>query len=291
MNALTHPFVGRGSTKPSGTTEHKQSCYDFAMTRIRLLHWRASEAGNYHQALGQAGYQVEYEEQFRPALMKSWRESPPDAFVIDLSRLPSHGREIAIALRQSPRTRQVPIVFCGGEPEKVQKIRSELPDACYCTPRTILTSLRKALRNRPVDPVKPTQMMDRYKSRTVAQKLGIRESSTVLALDAPRDLNQLLGELPPGVEIFEEEAPNDASVTLCFVQESHSLRPALSRVRGLAAKSKLWILWRKGGSAKRGELTEGALRETALDLGLVDYKICSVDAVWSAMLFARKRVV
>lgn len=258
------------------------------MTRIRLLHWRAAEAGDYHQALGEASYQVEYDEQFRPALMKSWRESPPDAFVIDLSRLPSHGREIAIALRQSPRTRQIPIVFCGGDPEKVRKIRSELPDAGYCTLRTLHSSLRKALRNRPVDPVRPTQMMDRYKSRTVAQKLGIRECSAVLALDAPRDLNKLLGELPGGVEILEDDAHTDAAVTLCFLHEPHGLRPTLSRVRGLAGKSKLWILWRKGGSAKRGELTEGALRDTALDLGLVDYKICSVDAVWSAMLFAAK---
>src|SRR5579875_1689898 len=103
------------------------------MPRIRLLHWKAQEAKPYFEALRESGYTVEYDEQFRPALMKEWRESPPDAFVIDLSRLPSQGREIAIALRQSKRTRSVPIVFCEGAEEKVGAIRSVLPDAAYCT--------------------------------------------------------------------------------------------------------------------------------------------------------------
>lgn len=228
--------------------------------------------------------------------MKSWRESPPDAFVIDLSRLPSHGREIAIALRQSPRTRCVPIVFCDGEEEKVARTRSELPDASYCTRAKLRSTLRKALANRPADPVKPVQMMDRYASRTAAQKLGIKEFSTVLALGAPRDFAKVLGELPPGVDVWNETlelldgpSPAKASVTLCFVGQPHSLLPALSKVRALARSSKLWILWRKGGSAARGDVTETLVRESAIDLGLVDYKICSVNEVWSAMLFAPKR--
>jgi hypothetical protein len=31
------------------------------------------------------------------------------------------------------------------------------------------------------------------------------------------------------------------------------------------------------------------VRETGIDLGLVDYKICSVDKTWSAMLFAQRK--
>lgn len=259
------------------------------MPRARLLHWKESEAGPHIEALRKAGYQVDYEEQFRPALMKEWRDSPPDAFVIDLSRLPSHGREIAIALRHSPRTRAVPIVFCGGEEEKVARIRGELPDASYCALPKLRSTLRTALANRPADPVKPLQMMDRYGSRSAAQKLGIKESSTVRLVEPPRNAVQALGDLPHNVEILDDTSIGTASVTLCFLHEAHSLLPTLSRVRGLAGTSKLWILWRKGGSAARGDVTENALRQNAMALGLVDYKICSVNNVWSAMLFAAKR--
>jgi len=265
------------------------------MPRIRLLHWKASEAAPHIQTLRRAKHRVEYDEQFQTALMKNWRESPPDAFVIDLSRLPSHGREIAIALRQSPRTRQIPIVFCDGAEEKVQRIRSELPDAAYCTLSNLVPTLRSALAGPPADPVKPVQMMDRYGSRTTAQKLGIKESSIVAVIDGPRDLEQILGRLPAGVELKEYASDSlkmatadSVPVTLCFVHNASSLTSTLSEVRRFAAIGKLWILWRKGGSAARGNLTEWMVREGGIDLGLVDYKICSVNKIWSGMLFARK---
>ena len=258
------------------------------MPRVRLLHWKAQEASSCIETLERAGYSVEYEEQFRPALMRTWRESPPDAFVIDLSRLPSHGREIAVALRQSPRTRLVPLVFCNGQPEKVNAVRTILPDAAYCDVAGLASAVRKALKERPVDPVKPPAMMDRYKNRTAAQKLGISASSVVTILNPPANVLDILGELPPEVELLEQPAPR-AAVTLCFVHEPALVAAAISQVRRFATGSKLWILWRKGGSAARGEVTEHLVRQSALDLGLVDYKICSVDSTWTAMLFALKK--
>jgi CheY-like chemotaxis protein len=257
------------------------------MSRVRLLHWNPSEAVNYVELLQAAGYDVEYDHEFRPGLMRLWRESPPDAFVIDLSRLPSQGREIAIALRQSPILRRMPIVFCEGAEEKVSRIRAELPDAVYSRAGTLRSALKQAIANPPKEPAKPTAMMDRYASRTVAQKLGIKESSSVMLVDPPRDYAKALGELPAHVE-FLEQSDKVASVTLCFVREVHSLRRTLSEVRALAAATKLWILWPKKASGVGGDITEGLIREHALELGLVDYKICSVNEVWSAMLFASK---
>ncbi len=266
--------------------------YYASMPRVRLLHWNAQEAAAHIVILRRSRHTVEYQEQFHPSLMKNWRESPPDAFVIDLSRLPSHGREIAISLRQSPRTKLVPIVFCDGLEEKVNVVRGILPDAVYCSLPTLAVTLRKVLKDRPVDavkrPVKPPAMMDRYKDRTAAQKLGIANSSTLVLIDPPANAMKVLGELPPEVEIFDHPASH-ASVTLCFLHQPHLLGLTLSGVRRRAATSKLWLLWRKGGSAARGDVTERLVRESALDLGLVDYKICSVDSTWTAMLFALKK--
>ena len=258
------------------------------MARVQLLHWKASEAGAYLEVLKAAGHQVKYEPEFSTALLRSWRESPPDVFVIDLSRLPSHGREIAGALRQSRATRQVPIVFCEGAEEKVARVRSELPDAVFCTRKTLDSSLRRALKARPEAPVVPREMMQRYVGRSAAQKLGIQEGSRVALIDAPRDCPKLLGNLPKAVE-FAESFDENTKVLLCFAQNPDSLQHWLSKIRGCAAATKLWVLWRKGGSAARGDVTEQMVRESGIDLGLVDYKICSVNEVWSALLFAKKR--
>ncbi len=202
------------------------------MARLRLLHWKAAEASETIGTLHSAGHAVDYDEEFRPAFMKQWREYPPDAFVIDLSRLPSHGREIAIALRQSRKTAHIPLLFCGGAEEKVEQTRALLPDATYCTLPTLTASLKRALAEPPQKkPTKPSAMMDRYAGRSAAQKLGIREGSTVRLIDPPRDFMRALGDLPVGVQFQEERLDEAAGVTLCFIDSVEELQPTISCLR------------------------------------------------------------
>jgi len=248
------------------------------MLRLRLIHWNAAEAASYLALLRDAGHHVEHNTEFSPQLMRDWRHSPPDAFVIDLSRLPSHGREIAIALRQSKATRAVPLVFCEGEEEKVAKTQALLPDATYCSLSRLKSTLRK-LRPGTVAPVVPQAMMNRYAERTAAQKLGIRERAKVCLVDAPRDVMALLGP----VEFVDD--PAEAAVTLLFATDPQEMQRHLSELRSLAGQTKLWVCWKKGKSG----LNENLVRETGLSLGLVDYKVCSVNQVWSGLCFALKK--
>jgi hypothetical protein len=251
--------------------------------RVGLVHWHAAEAIAVQERLRAAGFTVEHKAQFDSAAMQAWRLAPPMAFVIDLSRMPSHGREVAIALRQSPKTKHTPIVFCDGALEKVKMIHELLPDATYCSGEDLVESLRIV---RPIaDPAKPADMMNRYGSRTTAQKLGIKAGNLVALINAPRNLSAVLGKLPEGVEFVED----GGAVTLCFLHSPGDLRAEISSVRRRAPATKLWILWRKKSAAKHDGITETHVRETSIDLGLVDYKICSVDETWSAMLFARRK--
>jgi CheY-like chemotaxis protein len=256
------------------------------MPRVRLFHWKAAEAAHYIAELKAAAHVVEYQEHFQTELLRACRKSPPDAFIVDLSRLPAQGREIAIALRQSPATRNVPVIFCQGAPEKIQTTRQHLPDAVYCKLSSLVSRLQRELSKPRKQTVVPVPIMKRYAGRTAAQKLGIKEGNMVRVVDPPRDYLQVLGALPSGVEFLEDDS-QPASVTLCFVHEPDWLRGAMSGLRKTARTSKLWILWRKGKS-ERGGVSEPLVRETGKSLGLVDYKICSVNEIWSGMLFAYK---
>jgi CheY-like chemotaxis protein len=257
------------------------------MARIRLLHWNAAEAAKYLAALRAGGHTVQYDQDVDRASLREWRAKPPEAFVIDLSRQPSRGREIAIVLRQSPATRRVPMVFCEGAPEKVEKTRILLPDAIYCRFSKLCDGLRRALAAAPTDAAVPVAMMQRYAARTTAQKLGIEAAATVQVIDAPRDFLAVLGDLPGGVEFTEDErAP--VAVTLCFVQDLPSLQARMSELRPRARTGKLWFCWRKGKAASGG-VSDSSIRATGISLGLVDYKVCSLNPVWSGMLFALKR--
>ncbi|HEX4771682.1 MAG TPA: hypothetical protein VH351_12665 [Bryobacteraceae bacterium] len=254
------------------------------MRAVRVIHWNAEEAVPLLSSLREAGFTVEYDERFGTPVLQSCRRKPPSVFVIDLSRLPAHGREVAVALRQSPKTRHIPVVFCEGKPDKVDRIRALFPDAVFCSRAAAAAAAKSAKEVQ--HPVRPIPMMERFGNRTAAQKLGIAEGTTVTLIDPPRDIATALGGLPPNVQFSEEE---DGKVTLCFVHDIDSARAKLSAVRKLASKTRLWILWRKKGAPGYAGVSGALIRETGIDLGLVDYKICSVSDVWSGMVFTRRK--
>jgi hypothetical protein len=258
------------------------------MPRVRLFHWNAKEAAEFIDSLRAAGHKVDYDEKIVPELFRGIRDSPPDAFVVFLARLPSQGREVATALRGFKATRHVPIVFVDGIPEKVEAVRSQLPDAVYTSRQRMGPALSNALAHPPAAPVVPTQMMDRYAARTAAQKLGIAEGASVALLDPPRDYAKVLGQIPKRVTFVEDVGPG-CSVTLWFVEDAETYRSALPRRRALAGRTKLWILWPKRRAREPAAISEQIVRDAALALGLVDYKICSVNERWSALAFARKK--
>lgn len=258
------------------------------MGRVRLFHWNAAEAKVIVEALGAAGFVADYQEKFHPDVLRGMRQSPPDAVVIDLSRLPSHGREVAIALRGNKATRMVPILFVDGTPEKVESVRKALPDAAYCMPERLIPALRKCLKDRPQNPVVPQQMMDRYQGRTTAQKLGIAAGSKVAVLNAPRDYARAIGDLPARVE-FDEESTTGCAVTIWFVEDPETYLAALPKIRRLAGKTRLWVAWPKKAARKDSLLNENLIRDMAIENGLVDYKVCSVNATWSGLCLALKK--
>ena len=45
----------------------------------------------------------------------------------------------------------------------------------------------------------------------------------------------------------------------------------------------LWIAWPKRASGVVTYVTEGIVRDVALPTGLVDNKVCAIDATWSAL--------
>src|SRR5579864_5747971 len=115
------------------------------MGRIRLVCWNEELAAERARGLKKAGLDVDASP-FDPAgMITRLRENPPAAFLIDLDRLPSHGREVATALRNNKALREIPIVFAGGVEEKVTRIREELPDAAYTPWSKAATAVKSAL--------------------------------------------------------------------------------------------------------------------------------------------------
>ena len=52
---------------------------------------------------------------------------------------------------------------------------------------------------------------------------------------------------------------------------------------------KVWVLWPKRAAGTASDLSMPAIREMALGVGLVDYKVCAVDEKWSGMALGKRR--
>ena len=251
-----------------------------------MIHFRPEEAGALVDACRAGGFTVEFEPGGYAALARAIRTSPPDVVLIDLSRMPSHGREVACALRNTKYARHIPLVFAGGEPEKVEGIRKLIPDAVFTTVKGVAGAIGRAAAKKNANPVVPPSSMERYGGRTTAQKLGIKEKTTVGVHNAPRDYVSALGALPPDAELVED--PEEVHpLTLWFVSEPREYRAALGAMRRMAGRTKLWVIWHK--AAAGGKLTDRIVREFANEAGLVDYRICAVDKRWSGMALAVKK--
>ena len=105
--------------------------------KLFFIHWEEAEVQEYTERLGLFGWQVETESEDGARAFKRIKESLPDVIVISLSRLPSHGRETADALRSTTITRAIPVIFIDGNEEAIAKTRLKVPDAIYTTSKML----------------------------------------------------------------------------------------------------------------------------------------------------------
>jgi hypothetical protein len=137
-----------------------------------------------------------------------------------------------------------------------------------------------------------------YSGTPLPQKLGIKAAHKVALLGAPKDL--ALGALPTGVTVTRRlagKAPLEGTappfdVLVVFVTRRADLVARIAACRPwMQPNAGLWIAWPKQASGVASEITENTVREVALPTGLVDNKVCAIDAVWSGLrLVIRKEL-
>ncbi len=260
------------------------------MSHIRLIHWKQEEAIERAGLLRGMGHVVDAEPLPATGSMKALRDDPPEAFVIDLSRLPSHGRNIGVVLRQTKATRAIPLVFVDGEAKKVQLTRQMLPDATFTTWGRIERDVRNAIARPPRDLIVPKSESGAYSGTPLPQKLAIKPDSTVCLIGAPKDFDKTLGSLPDGAKV-KRNAKSACDLVLWFVTKHNDLTKRIRAVSKLMADGGaggLWIIWPKQASAMKTDINGNIVRDTGLANDLVDYKVCAVDATWSGLKFSRR---
>ena len=127
-----------------------------------------------------------------------------------------------------------------------------------------------------------------YSGKPVWQKLGLDHAPRVLVRGAPGDYARLVGASAAMLELVGPRAGFDLAHV--FVERRDRLAAELAALDArLPDDGVLWVSWPKRSSGVATDITEDVVRELALPLGLVDVKVCAIDATWSGLKLVRRR--
>ncbi|GAA2741583.1 DUF3052 domain-containing protein [Kitasatospora cinereorecta] len=123
-----------------------------------------------------------------------------------------------------------------------------------------------------------------YSGTPLHRKLGIKPGHDLLLLGAPEGF--AVPDLPDDVR--PADGPFD--VALWFPADRAELTGRLAELRArMRPAAGLWVAWPKKASRVPTDLTEDVIRAVALPTGLVDNKVCAVDATYSALRLVIRR--
>ncbi len=124
-----------------------------------------------------------------------------------------------------------------------------------------------------------------YSGTPLPRKLGIKPGHRLALIGAPDDFDTTLGDLPEDVAV-RRRARGRFDVVVAFFVERRGLERKLETLKAaLDPAGGLWIAWPKRASGVPTDLDDNVVRELGLAAGLVDNKVCAIDAVWSGLRF------
>jgi Protein of unknown function (DUF3052) len=119
--------------------------------------------------------------------------------------------------------------------------------------------------------------------KSVLQKLGLKAGRSLLAVDAPADLAELLGPTPEGAR-WSETGQGRFPLILLFARSRVAMVEGLPHCKAkLEAGGALWIAYAKASSGKAADINRDSIREHVVTIGLDTVAQIAIDADWSAL--------
>jgi hypothetical protein len=125
-----------------------------------------------------------------------------------------------------------------------------------------------------------------YSGTPLWKKLGFKPGMRVCALNAPQHYASLTDG--PNDWVMVKAAAGADAIHL-FIREKSDLREIATLSNHMPPAIMLWVSWPKKTSPLSKGLSEDDIRAAALACGLVDIKVCAVDADWSGLKLTRRR--
>ena len=151
------------------------------------------------------------------------------------------------------------------------------------------TAVKKAAKTKPAPKAASPSAAAGYSGKSLIAKLGLKEGAKAIVIAPPADYAKLTDGAAIGQRTAAPAAGQFDFIHL-FVTDIASLARKLSKLEPrLAEGGMLWVSWPKKTSKLFVDLTEDGIRRICLPMGLVDVKVCAVDADWSGLKLLRRK--
>ena len=128
-----------------------------------------------------------------------------------------------------------------------------------------------------------------YSGTPLAKKLSLKDGLRVWRDGMPDSVaEEIAAEGLQLDRLPSPEAPIDAAHI--FVTSRAELEAKLHQLMPLLAPSGfIWVSWPKKAAKVATDITEDTIRHVCLPMGLIDVKVCAVDATWSGLKLMKRR--
>jgi hypothetical protein len=132
--------------------------------------------------------------------------------------------------------------------------------------------------------LKPVNMATAgYSNTPLLKKLGIKDDSKVLLLNAPDNYFHLLGSPLTGQLCGKGETPDLVHLFAASQKEYETSLRSLQPFRKKKPALAVWISWYKKSAGIPTDITENSIRDYALANDWIDIKVCAVSELWSGL--------
>ena len=130
-----------------------------------------------------------------------------------------------------------------------------------------------------------------YSGTPLARKLSLKDGQRVYWQDMPDSVRAAIEAEGLALHLLRAPEPLIDAAHI-FVTERAALEARVRRLLPLIERSGfIWVSWPKKAAKVPTDITEDVIRDIVLPLGLVDVKVCAVDAIWSGLkLMIRKEL-
>jgi hypothetical protein len=128
-----------------------------------------------------------------------------------------------------------------------------------------------------------------YSGTPLARKLSLKDGMCVWWYGMPDSVRREIAAEDLQLQLLDApEAPIDEAHV--FVTERADLEAKLRQLLQLLDPAgMIWVSWPKKASQVPTDISEDVIREVCLPMGLVDVKVCAVDAIWSGLKLVVRR--